>query len=146
MRFKPLQDALFSCPYLVIEDVQYELVDWQALWVMNCLHSTATVILKVNRRVKTVSFMDWYLPNCGNEWLLSASHFTDLLSVLNGFVESHSSTSCNKITSVHKPFDPTGIKSRKYIHTYSNLYFFLFHRKWEHAILEHSILKCCITE
>lgn len=64
-------------------------MDRLALWVMNCLHSTATIILKVDVRVKTASSMDRYLPNCGNEWLASPSHFTERLSAMNSFVKSH---------------------------------------------------------
>lgn len=40
----------------------YELLDGLTLWVMNCLHSTATIIVKVDGRVKTTGSMD--LQNC----------------------------------------------------------------------------------
>lgn len=54
----------------------YEAVDWQALWVMNCLPSNTTIILKVDGRVNTASSADWNLPDCS---VVLLSHFTELL-------------------------------------------------------------------
>lgn len=78
---------------------------------MNCLHSTATIILKVNGRVKTASSTGRYRPNCGNEWMASPSHFAELLSAVNGFVVILG-TPYYRITRVYRQFELAVINNK----------------------------------
>lgn len=86
MRLKPLQDALFPCSYPVIED----------LWTSGRIDIVGNELspLHCNNYFEgrwTGQDNKLYGPSelCGNERSASPSPFTELLSAMSVFVESH---------------------------------------------------------